>query len=228
MDDTESTPVRRAFRDRRDAGRVLAQRLAQYRHPGGRDNDHDDVVVLGLARGGVTVGREVADVLGAPLEVCVVRKLAVPQWPELALGALGSGGARVVNADLLHSLGLRERDLDDAVIRETAELLRREHAYRADRGPLDLTGATVLLVDDGLATGASMLAAVRSVRGAGARRVVVAVPVGPASVCRRLRGEADDVVCAITPEDFRAVGEVYADFHQVSDDEVREALAAHH
>ncbi|KWX66015.1 phosphoribosyltransferase [Mycobacterium sp. NAZ190054] len=209
---------KRTFQDRREAGQVLARDLARHR---GRP----DLLVLGLARGGVPIGWEVARELRAPLDVCLVRKIGVPQWPELAMGALTSGGGIVLNDDLLRSLGIADDALNDAIERETAELQRREEAYRGDRGPLMLAGRTVILVDDGIATGASMLAAVRAVRQAGAQRVIVGVPVGPASVCRRLREEADEVVCSTMPTDFRAVGQVFADFHQVSDDEVRELLA---
>jgi putative phosphoribosyl transferase len=207
----------RTFRDRRDAGRVLARDLARHR-------GEPDLLVLGLARGGVPVAWEVAHDLRAPLDVCLVRKLGVPQWPELAMGALTSGGM-VLNDDLVRDLGIADSAVREAVDRETTELHRREEAYRGDRGPLMLQGRTVILVDDGLATGASMIAAVRAARQAGARRVIVGVPVGPASVCRRLRTEADEVVCSTMPPDFRAVGQVFADFHQVSDDEVRDLLA---
>ena len=208
----------RTFRDRREAGRVLAQDLARYR---GRD----DLLVLGLARGGVPVGWEVASFLHAPLDVCLVRKLGVPHWPELAMGAVATAGGVVLNDDLLRSLDISDDQVRDAVTRETAELHRRELAYRAGRGPLTLSGRTVILVDDGIATGASMIAAVRSVRQSGAAQIVVGVPVGPASVCRRLRDEADDVVCSTMPARFRTVGEVFEDFHQISDEEVRDLLA---
>ena len=211
--------TRRTYRDRQDAGRVLARDLA---HLAGRD----DLFVLGLARGGVPVGAEVALALQAPLDVCLVRKLGVPHWPELAMGALASGGGVVLNDDLLRSLGIGDDAVREAITRETAELHRREKAYRGDRGPLPVAGRTVILVDDGIATGASMVAAVRSVRQAGAARVIVAVPVGPPSVCRLLRKEADEVVCSTMPADLQAVGQAFADFHQVSDDEVRELLAA--
>lgn len=211
----------RTFSDRRDAGRVLARELSRYRDRPQRA----PLQVLGLARGGVPVGWEVAAALGAPLDVCLVRKLGVPQYPELAMGALATGGGVVLNDGLLLSLGLGDEEVRAAVERETVELRRRERAYRGGRGPLALRGQTVILVDDGIATGASMVAAVRSVRQADATEIVVAVPVGPVSVCRDLRREADDVVCATAPRDFHAVGQVYADFHQVSDDEVRELLA---
>jgi len=210
--------ARRTFRDRREAGRVLAEQLASYR---GTDN----LLVLGLARGGVPVGWEVAAYLSAPLEVFLVRKLGVPQWQELAMGALATGGGVVVNRNLVRNLGLTDADLQAAIDRETQELERREQAYRGGRPALDLTGKVVLLVDDGVATGASMLAAVRAVRAAGAAQVVVAVPVGPASACRQLSREADQVVCVTMPVDFEAVGQVFSDFHQVTDDEVRALLA---
>lgn len=210
--------TRRVFADRRDAGRALAQQLSWLR---GRH----DVVVLGLARGGVPVGWEVAHDLHAPLEVFLVRKLGVPQWQELAMGAIASGGGVVLNDRLIGSLQISQADLQDAIERETAELHRRETAYRGDRPMAGVEGATAVLVDDGIATGASMLAAVRAVRALHPARTVVAVPVGPASACRELRAEADEVVCATTPARFEAVGQVFADFHQVSDDEVRDLLA---
>jgi putative phosphoribosyl transferase len=207
------------FRDRRDAGEVLAQQLASCR-------DEHNLLVLGLARGGVPVGWEVAFALRAPLDVFLVRKLGVPQWQELAMGALASGGAMVINDNLVRSLGVTDEQLQTAIERETEELHRRERAYRGDRPPIDVAGKTVILVDDGIATGATMLAAVRAVRASGPARVVVAVPVGPLSACRELATEADDVVCATMPSGFEAVGQVFEDFHQVTDDEVRELLAA--
>jgi putative phosphoribosyl transferase len=210
--------ARRTFRDRREAGQVLAEALTAYR---GRD----DLLVLGLARGGVPVGWEVAAALHAPLDVFLVRKLGVPQWEELAMGALASGGGLVVNDNLMRSLGISDEALRSTIDRETEELNRREHAYRGDRPPADPKGLAAIIVDDGIATGASMLAAVRAVRTAEPASIVVAVPVGPPSACSQLAGEADDVVCATMPPAFEAVGQVYADFHQVSDDEVRELLA---
>jgi putative phosphoribosyl transferase len=208
----------RVFRDRREAGDVLAQKLASYR-------ETDDLLVLGLARGGVPVGWQVANALHAPLDVFLVRKLGVPQWQELAMGALASGGGVVINDSLVRSLDISEDQLQSAIERETEELHRREKAYRGDRPPIDVAGKTVILVDDGIATGASMLAAVRAVKANGPAQVVVAVPVGPASTCRELATEADDVICATMPPGFEAVGQVFADFHQVSDDEVREILS---
>jgi predicted phosphoribosyltransferase len=212
------TEVKLTFKDRREAGQVLARELAHYR-------GCPDLLVLGLARGGVPIGWEVAHALHAPLDACLVRKLGVPQWPELAMGAVAAGGGVVLNTELLRSLRIDDEVLDEVVARETAELQRREQAYRGGRGPLELTGRTVVLVDDGLATGATMIAATRAVRHAGAARVIVGVPVGPKSVCRELRGEVDDVVCSTTPSNFHAVGQVFADFHQVDDDEVRTLLA---
>jgi len=213
-----STSSKRTFRDRREAGRVLAGLLAGRR---GRT----DVVVLGLARGGVPVGWEVAAALQAPLEVFLVRKLGVPNWPELAMGAIASGGGLVVNDHLIHSLGIASEQLDAAIRRETDELHRREAAYRGDDHVVELGGREVILVDDGIATGASMFAALQVVRATGPARVVVAVPVGPRSVYRRLRDEADEVLLAVIPDRFEAVGQVFNDFHQVSDDEVRAVLA---
>lgn len=210
------TPTRR-FRDRREAGRVLAEDLAPYRGKQG-------LLVLGLARGGVPVAWEVAAALQADLDVFLVRKLGVPQWPELAMGALASGGRVVMNENVMSSLQITDEQVRGVIARETAELSRREHAYRAGRPVAELAGKCVILVDDGIATGASMLAAVRAVRAAGPRWIVVAVPVGPETACRELAAAADDVVCATMPPSFEAVGQVYADFHQVSDDEVRDFL----
>lgn len=209
--------ARSTFRDRREAGQVLAEELASYR-------GMDDLVVLGLARGGVPVGWEVASHLGAPLDVFLVRKLGVPQWQELAMGAIAIGGGVVVNDSLIRNLGISDEQLAAAIERETEELQRREQAYRGGRPPIDIAGKTAILVDDGIATGASMRAAVRAVRAAEPAQVVVAVPVGPPSACRELAEEADDVVCATMPPGFEAVGQVFEDFHQVTDDEVRELL----
>jgi putative phosphoribosyl transferase len=209
---------RRTFRDRREAGRVLAEELAAYR-------GKDGLLVLGLARGGVPVAWEVAAGLRAELDVFLVRKLGVPQWSELAMGALASGGVVVMNDNVLSSLSISDEQVREVVDRETAELNRREQAYRGGRPVADPHGKTVIVVDDGIATGASMLAAVRALRASSPESIVVAVPVGPQSVCKLLAQEADDVVCATMPNDFEAVGQVFIDFHQVSDDEVRELLA---
>jgi putative phosphoribosyl transferase len=209
--------ARRTFGDRREAGRVLAEELTSYR-------DKDDLLVLGLARGGVPVGWEIASALHAALDVFLVRKLGVPGWPELAMGALASGGGVVMNDNVVSSLHITDEQVHAAIDSETAELTRREQAYRGGRTAADARGNIVMIVDDGIATGASMLAAVRAVRAAGPKSIVVAVPVGPQSVCRELAREADDVVCATMPRAFEAVGQVYTDFHQITDDEVCELL----
>jgi putative phosphoribosyl transferase len=215
----ERTPMPdRPFRDRAEAGRVLAERLRRY---AGRD----DVVVLGLPRGGVPVAYEVARELGAPLDVFMVRKLGVPGHEELALGAIATGGIRVLNQELVKQLRLPPAAIEAIEARERRELERRERAYRGDRPPPDLTGRTVILVDDGLATGSTMLAAVQAVRQDNPARVVVAVPVADPDVCASLQEVADEAVCAITPQPMRAVGMWYEDFSQTTDDEVRELLA---
>jgi predicted phosphoribosyltransferase len=211
----------RTFRDRREAGRVLAEELASYRQ---KDPEEDDVLVFGLARGGVPVAWEIAAALHAPLDVFLVRKLGVPRWSELAMGALASGGGVVMNDNVVSSLHISDDQVREVIASETAELNRREQAYRGGRPIADPRGKVVILADDGIATGASMLVAVRALRAAGPRSIVVAVPVGPPSTCREMAQEADDVVCATMPPGFDAVGQVYADFHQVSDDEVRELL----
>jgi putative phosphoribosyl transferase len=209
---------RRTFRDRREAGRVLAEELVAYR-------DKPGLLVLGLARGGVPVGWEVAAALRAELDVFLVRKLGVPQWSELAMGALASGGVVVMNDNVVSSLRISDEQVREVVDRETIELDRRERAYRGGRPVADPRGKTVILVDDGIATGASMLAGLRALRVSNPESIVVAVPVGPQSACQELAREADDVVCATMPSDFEAVGQVFADFRQVTDDEVRELLA---
>lgn len=208
----------RTFRDRREAGRALAEQLISYR---GRD----DVLVFGLARGGVPVAWEIAAALHAPLDVFLVRKLGVPGWSELAMGAVASGGGVVMNEDVVSSLRITDEQVREVIESETTELARREQAYRGGRPPADPHGKVVILVDDGIATGASMLAAVRAVRAAGPKSIVVAVPVGAPSACRELSLETDEVVCVTMPPGFEAVGQVYGDFHQVSDDEVRQTLA---
>jgi putative phosphoribosyl transferase len=211
-------PATRTFRDRSEGGRALAEELTSYR-------DKDGLLVLGLARGGVPVAWEIASALHGALDVFLVRKLGVPRWSELAMGALASGGGVVMNDNVVSGLHVTDEQVRVVIDSETAELERRERAYRDGRPVADPRGKTVILVDDGIATGASMLAAVRAVRVAGPQAIVVAVPVGPSSVCRELAREADDVVCATMPAAFEAVGQVYADFHQVTDDEVRELLA---
>ncbi|ORA83697.1 erythromycin esterase family protein [Mycobacterium malmoense] len=209
---------RRVFRDRGEAGRVLANLLSAYR-------DRRDVIVLGLARGGVPVAWEVAAALGVPLDAFIVRKLGAPGHEEFAVGALASGGRVVVNDDVVRGLRITPQELRAIAEREGRELVRREAAYRDGRPPIDVTGKTVILVDDGLATGASMFAAVQALREAEPAHIVIAVPAAPESTCREFAGLVDDVVCASMPTPFLAVGESFWDFRQVSDEEVRQLLA---
>lgn len=205
------------FRDRRDAGRHLAERLAAYA-------DRDDVLVLALPRGGVPVAFEVARALRAPLDVFVVRKLGVPGHEELAMGAVASGGVRVLNEDLVRQLEIPAAVIEAVAAREEAELARRERLYRAGRSFPAVQGRTVILVDDGLATGATMRAAVVALRAQRPARIVVAVPVASAETCEELGRSVDDILCAVTPEPFHAVGFWYENFDQTSDEEVRELL----
>jgi len=210
----------RAFADRREAGRELAAKLRNY---AGRD----DVVVLALPRGGVPVAYELAEAIDAPLDIFVVRKLGMPGHPEYAMGAIASGGIRVVSDDVIRWYGISPAAIDAVAREELAELERREREYRRGRPMTDLRGRTVILVDDGLATGSTMRAAVHAVRALGPARVVVAVPVGAPSTCEEFNGIADETVCARTPEPFSAVGLWYRDFSQTSDSEVRALLEAH-
>jgi predicted phosphoribosyltransferase len=205
------------FPNRRGAGRVLADHLSEY---AGRN----DVVVLALPRGGVPVAYEVARALGAPLDVFVVRKLGVPGHAELAFGAVATGGVRVLNGDVVAALGLDSQEIERITEHELAEVERRERAYRGERPPPDLQGKTVILVDDGLATGASMRAAALAAQQLGPKKVVVAVPVAADRTCDGLREDVDEVVCAQTPDPFYAVGLWYEDFEQTTDDEVRRLL----
>lgn len=207
------------YHDRAAAGRALALRLMRY---AGRT----DVLVLALPRGGVPVAYEVARALDAPLDIFVVRKLGLPGHEEFAIGAVATGGVRVLNDELVRSLGVDPRDLESLTRRERAELERRERAYRGDRPPPDVRGRTVILVDDGLATGSTMRAAIEALRAEGPAQIVVAVPTAAAETCEELSGLVDDVVCASTPEPFLAVGLWYDDFSQTTDEEVRELLAA--
>ena len=209
---------RRVFKDRREAGQVLAGLLQAYR---GRP----DVVVLGLARGGVPVAFEVARAIGAPLDAFIVRKLGAPGHEEFAVGALASGGRVVVNDDVLRGLRITPEQLREIAEREARELVRREAAYRDGRPPLDVTGKTVILVDDGLATGSSMMAAVQALRESEPAEIVIAVPAAPESTCREFAAIVDDMVCASMPTPFLAVGESFWDFTQVTDDEVSDLLA---
>jgi predicted phosphoribosyltransferase len=206
------------FSNRAEAGQLLAEKLGKY---AGRD----DVIVLGLPRGGVPVAYEVARRLGVPLDVFIVRKLGVPGFEELALGAIASGGVRVLNEDVVRALPKANELIESVTTRELAELGRREQIYRDGRPAPDIGGRTVILVDDGLATGATMRAAVAALRQLGAAKIVVAVPVGAADTCREIEQEVDETVCAMAPEWFQAVGQFYEDFSQTSDDEVRELLA---
>jgi putative phosphoribosyl transferase len=208
----------RPFRDRYDAGRFLAEKLTGF---AGRP----DLLVLALPRGGVPVGYEVARALDAPLDVFLVRKLGVPGQRELAMGAIATGGVRVLNHDLVRALAIAEPAIEAVAAEEQAELERRERAYRDGRPPPDVRGRTVILVDDGLATGSTMRAAARALRQQDAARIVVAVPVAPPDTCAEFRDEVDDVVCALMPEPFYAVGLWYQDFSQTSDDEVHDLLA---
>jgi len=205
------------FRDRVEAGELLGQDLSQYR-------DRDDVVVLALPRGGVPVAREVARVLGVPFDVFVVRKLGVPGHEELAMGAIASGGIRLVNDEVVNALGIPANVIDAVAMSEQFEVDRREQLYRGNRAPIGLSNKTVIIVDDGLATGSTMRAAVMAARQQRPARVIVAVPVGAPSTCAGLAREADDVVCVRMPDPFVAVGLWYRDFTPTSDDEVRSLL----
>jgi predicted phosphoribosyltransferase len=206
------------FADRTEAGRILGESLAA------RYGNRTDVVVLGLPRGGIPVADEVARALNAPLDVFVVRKLGTPGREELAMGAIASGGLVVINDDVVDTLKITREEIDAEVVHERAELDRREALYRGGRPRLDLAGKVAILVDDGLATGSTMRAAVDAARRDHPARIVVAVPAGSPSACEEFNRIADDCVCAITPEPFRAVGYWYEDFSQTTDDEVRAIL----
>jgi predicted phosphoribosyltransferase len=208
------------FQDRYEAGRALGAELKEYA-------DRPDVVVLGLPRGGMPVAAEVARVLSAPLDVFVVRKLGVPGMEELAMGAVATGGVVVVNRDIVEAYRIPAYVVEAAAEGETADILRRERLYRGTNAPLDVAGRTVILVDDGLATGATMQAAVMAVKELGPSHVVIAVPVAPAETVDELRRGADDVVFVEAPQLFFAVGQWYIDFAPVSDEEVRELLSRH-
>jgi putative phosphoribosyl transferase len=202
------------FRDRRDAGRKLAQKLSAY-------VGHPDVIVLALPRGGVPVAYEVALALSAPLDIFIVRKLGLPGHEELALGAIAYGGVRVLNEDIVHALHIPEAVIDAVARRELQELERRERAYRGNRPRPEVRDRTVILIDDGLATGASMRAAVAGLRVQNPARIVVAVPTAALETCEAIQPEVDDIVCATTPEPFYGVGRWYEDFSQTTDEEVR-------
>jgi predicted phosphoribosyltransferase len=205
------------FRDRLEAGRRLAERLDKYR-------DKGDVLVLGLPRGGVPVAYEVAKELKAPLDVYLVRKLGVPGHEELAMGAIATGGVMTLNREVIEELGIPEEVIRAVALREWQELARRESLYRGDKEPPEVKGKAVILVDDGLATGSTMRAAVAALKKQGPARIVVAVPVAAAQTCAQLQAEVDEVVCLRTPEHFYAVGLWYLDFSPTTDDLVRKLL----
>ena len=205
------------FVNRTEAGRKLAKLLSGY---AGRD----DVIVLGVPRGGVPVAFEIAQALKAPLDVFLVRKLGAPGHEELAMGAISSGGIRILDHETIDALGVTELDIEATTAREQKELQRRERVYRGGRPPLELHGKTVIVVDDGIATGSSMRAGIKALRHMKPARIVVAVPVAPASTCGRLEREVDEMVCLETPELFYAIGQFYEDFSQVTDEEVQGLL----
>lgn len=207
----------RRYANRSEAGRTLARLLESRR-------DLGDVVVLALPRGGLPVGFEIARALGAPLDVLVVRKLGVPIQPELAMGAIATGGVRFLNDDVIYMARIPDDLIQEVMRRESEELSRRERAYRGDAPPLDVRGRTVILVDDGVATGSTVRAALRAVRQLGAARVLVACPVASPEVVARIGEEADEVVCPLTPADLWAIGYWYESFEQLSDGDVRSYL----
>ena len=207
--------MKKLFRDRIEAGRLLAETLGRYA-------DCADVLVLALPRGGVPVGFEVAKSLNAPLEIFVVRKLGLPGDEELAMGAIASGNVRVLNEEVVRSFRVSNSVVDAVAEKEGIELKRRERLYRGDAPGPDAAGKTILLVDDGIATGSTMRAAVAALRRQGPSRIIVAVPVAPPATCKELQGEADEVVSVVTPENFYAVGQWYEIFDQTTDRQVRE------
>jgi predicted phosphoribosyltransferase len=210
--------MERAFPNRIEAGRLLAEKLEKYA-------DRDDVIVLGLPRGGVPVANEVAKRLHARLDVFIVRKLGVPGFEELAAGAIASGGVRVLNEDVVRAIPHADQAIEVLTARETAELQLREQIYREGRPAPELRDRIAILVDDGLATGATMRAAVKALRQQGAAKIVVAVPVGPPDTCHEIEEQADETICLSMPEFFQAVGQYYEDFSQTTDEDVRELLA---
>ncbi|HIK55756.1 MAG TPA: phosphoribosyltransferase [Synechococcales cyanobacterium M55_K2018_004] len=201
------------FQDRTEAGQALATRLKAYA-------DRPDVLVLGLPRGGVPVAYEIAAALHVPLDICLVRKLGVPGHKELAMGAIASGGVRVLNYDVVSWLGISSKTIDEMAAKELRELQRRDRAYRGDRPPPDVRDRTIILVDDGLATGSTMRAAISLLKPQRPAKLIVAVPVAPPEVCRTLQSEVDDVICLMTPENFYAIGVWYENFAQTTDEEV--------
>lgn len=210
--------MKRRFRDRHEAGRLLATELTKYAH-------RSDVIVLGLPRGGVPVAYEIAKALDVPLDICLVRKLGVPWHPELAMGAIAANGVTILNSDVVVSLGIAKADIDAVAQVEQQELERRERTYRGDRQSLDLRGKTLIVVDDGIATGSSLRAALAVLRQHQPARVVVAVPMMPAETHAELRPDIDELVCLLKPVPFFAIGAWYENFDQVSDEEVKALLA---
>ena len=210
------------FQDRSEAGQFLATRVV--RHAG-----DPSLLVLAMPRGGVPVAYEVAKVLKAPLDIFLVRKLGVPGYEELSMGAITSGGARVLNHEIIQRLGISEKVIEAITQEKLQDLERRERIYRGKREPLTIEGRTVILVDDGLATGASMRAAVHALKTKQPKKIIAAVPIGSADTCNQIRGEADEVVCGMTPDPFYAVGAWYSDFMQITDEEINQLLnhAAH-
>jgi putative phosphoribosyl transferase len=205
------------FRNRTEAGQLLARKLRRYA-------DRPNIIVLALPRGGVPVANEVAKSLHAPLDVFLVRKLGVPGQEELAMGAIASGDVQVLNEDVVRALKIPQHVIDSVAAQEARELERRERLYRGDRPSRDVNSRTVILVDDGLATGSSMRAAVAALRQKNPRRIVVAVPVAAAATCREFEAEVDEIVCYQTPEPFYSVGLWYDDFSQTTDEEIRQLL----
>jgi len=204
------------FQNRTDAGRYLAERLQEYaRH---------NTVILGLPRGGVVVASEVARRLDVPLDIFLVRKLGVPGYEELAMGAIASGGIQVINEDVVRHIQISRAEIQAIAAKEAQELKRRERAYRGNRPPLEVKDKTIILIDDGLATGATMRAAVVALRKQNPRKIVIAVPVAAPDTCEEFRTEVDDIICGITPAHFNAVGAWYNDFSQTSDEEVIQLL----
>jgi len=205
------------FQDRSEAGRILARQLEKYKN-------RPDVLVLALPRGGVPVAYEVAKELNAPLGIFLVRKLGVPGHEEVAMGAIATGGIRILNEDFIRQLGIPKRVVDAVTAREQQELERRERLYRGEQPAPDIKGRTVIIVDDGLATGSTMKAALAALRKQQPAKLVVAVPTAPPETCDSLRADADEVICAVTPDPFLAVGAWYRGFDQTTDDEVRDLL----
>jgi putative phosphoribosyl transferase len=208
------------FRDRVQAGQLLAERLKPYAN-------RADVLILGLPRGGVPVAYEVAKALHAPLDVCLVRKLGVPTHKELAMGAIASGGVRVLNYDVISWLGISSRTIDEVAAQEFKELQRRDRAYRGDRPQAEIRDRTVILVDDGIATGSTMRAAIAVLKPQHPARLIVAIPVAPPQTCTELKAEVDELVCLLSPPDFYAIGVWYDHFDQTTNEEVRSLLSNH-